>query len=233
MEIDWDNTSLNWQKLPYEGYEEFQYKNAFLNLRNMFNIALEGKKLNIRRYIDAGANYGLTVPIMYDQCQSIECFEVRSDVFECLEMNIANNNFSEKTRAHNSGLSSREGFAWHTMDAKSGQTRVMDQYTPERKMCSLVTLDSFNFQDVDLIKIDVEGHELEVLKGSKKTIECSRPILIVEATGAVKQKNMFDFFSSVNYTCNLPNGTDSVIVPLMMPHHPKDFICVPNEKDYD
>ena len=33
---------------------------------------------------------------------------------------------------------------------------------------------------VDLIKIDVEGHELEVLTGAKNTIERDRPVLIIE-----------------------------------------------------
>ena len=45
----------------------------------------------------------------------------------------------------------------------------MDQYCSENKI-----------QKVDLIKIDVEGFELEVLKGAKNTIEKSRPILFVE-----------------------------------------------------
>ena len=221
MEIDFNGTLLNWQKLPFdlEGYVQPKYRPAFKKLKKMFKVALEDKKLNIRRYIDAGANYGLTVPIMYDRCQSIECFEIRSDVFEYLEMNIANNNFSEKTRAHNAGLSNRKGFAWHDNNHKSGLTRVRKQYKLGRKKCSLVTLDSFNFQDVDLIKIDVEGHEHEVLKGSKKTIQHSRPICIVEAKGVEKQKNVIDFFSSIDYNCKLLNT--------------KDFICVPNEKDYD
>jgi hypothetical protein len=42
------------------------------------------------------------------------------------------------------------------------------------------TLDSFGFDDLDLIKIDVEGHESEVLDGAQVTITKSRPALIVE-----------------------------------------------------
>jgi FkbM family methyltransferase len=43
-------------------------------------------------------------------------------------------------------------------------------------------LDDFIFTDVKLIKIDVEGHELEVLKGAKLTIEENNyPPIIFEA----------------------------------------------------
>jgi len=42
------------------------------------------------------------------------------------------------------------------------------------------TLDSYNFTDVDLIKIDVEGAEYDVLLGATKTINKNHPKLIIE-----------------------------------------------------
>jgi FkbM family methyltransferase len=46
----------------------------------------------------------------------------------------------------------------------------------------LVPLDMFDFSNVKLIKIDVEGHELEVLKGGIETIKASNyPPIIFEA----------------------------------------------------
>jgi hypothetical protein len=43
-----------------------------------------------------------------------------------------------------------------------------------------LTLDEFGLPRVDLIKIDVEGMELEALDGAAKTIERSRPIMLIE-----------------------------------------------------
>src|SRR5262249_40578675 len=48
------------------------------------------------------------------------------------------------------------------------------------RLIEVKRLDDFNFLDVGAIKIDVEGHEFEVLSGSEETIKKSRPVLIVE-----------------------------------------------------
>lgn len=37
------------------------------------------------------------------------------------------------------------------------------------------TLDSFNFSNVDLIKIDVEGHEQSVIEGGRQTLKTEKP----------------------------------------------------------
>lgn len=42
------------------------------------------------------------------------------------------------------------------------------------------TLDSFNFQDVDLIKVDIEGTELFALMGAVETIKKWHPVIQVE-----------------------------------------------------
>ena len=43
-----------------------------------------------------------------------------------------------------------------------------------------ITLDSFNFPRLDLIKLDLEGMELDALQGGIKYIGAHRPILLVE-----------------------------------------------------
>lgn len=46
-------------------------------------------------------------------------------------------------------------------------------------------LDDFNLTGVSLIKIDVEGHEAEVLKGAQATIAANRPVVVLEILGGV------------------------------------------------
>jgi FkbM family methyltransferase len=43
-----------------------------------------------------------------------------------------------------------------------------------------LALDEFNLPRVDLIKIDIEGMELEALEGASSTIDRSHPIMLIE-----------------------------------------------------
>jgi hypothetical protein len=53
------------------------------------------------------------------------------------------------------------------------------------------TIDSYGFDDVDFIKIDVEGAELGVLRGAKETIKRCRPAVQMEIME--KQCNLFGY----------------------------------------
>jgi len=44
----------------------------------------------------------------------------------------------------------------------------------------VTTLDSYKLKNISMIKIDVEGHEEEVLKGAVDTIKKNHPIIFVE-----------------------------------------------------
>lgn len=44
----------------------------------------------------------------------------------------------------------------------------------------LRSLDSYDFDDVTFLKIDVEGYEEAVLEGATKTLERSKPVLLIE-----------------------------------------------------
>ncbi|MDB2585988.1 FkbM family methyltransferase [Luminiphilus sp.] len=59
------------------------------------------------------------------------------------------------------------------------------------------TLDSFNYQDVDLLKIDVEGHESAVIQGAERTIQECRPALLVEIEQRHIQNDIANVFSQV------------------------------------
>jgi FkbM family methyltransferase len=58
--------------------------------------------------------------------------------------------------------------------------QAIDYEAPDAVEVPCVTLDSLELARVDLIKIDVEGMELEVLAGSTDVIRKHRPAMVVE-----------------------------------------------------
>jgi FkbM family methyltransferase len=55
----------------------------------------------------------------------------------------------------------------------------------EPRIAPVYTLDMFEFEDVDYIKIDVEGFEKKVLLGAARTIERYNPVIVIEQNHVV------------------------------------------------
>lgn len=67
----------------------------------------------------------------------------------------------------------------------------------EAKPLDLV-MDNLNLTKVDFIKIDVEGAELEVIKGGRKTIEKFKPTIVVEIT--MSQAEILEIIKELGYS---------------------------------
>lgn len=105
----------------------------------------------------------------------------------------------------------------------------------QRVQVPQLTLDSYNFSDVDIIKIDVEGYELQVLEGAVNTIAQNRPIVQIEcveiqprAFGKTIDDLMY-YFTSKNYVITLADGT---IMPKKFQYAKKmmDRFMIPAER---
>ena len=59
-----------------------------------------------------------------------------------------------------------------------GQPVKYDEESTYKVM--LMSIDSLNLPRVDFIKIDVEGMELDVLKGAKQTLRRCEPMMLIE-----------------------------------------------------
>ena len=60
-------------------------------------------------------------------------------------------------------------------------------------------LDNFQFENpISFIKIDVEGHEVEVIEGAIATINRNKPILLVEIEERYSKKKVIDTIKFVN-----------------------------------
>jgi len=74
------------------------------------------------------------------------------------------------------------------------------------------TLDSYKLDEVDIIKIDVEGFEYDVLLGAKETVDRCRPIVQVEMVYGQPHRfghtvhEILEYFDSRDYVMTLADG---------------------------
>ena len=74
------------------------------------------------------------------------------------------------------------------------------------------TIDELSFDNkISFIKIDVEGHELEVIEGAKNTIKMDKPVLLVEIEKQYTKKEVaesINFINSLGYKSYFFNKKD-------------------------
>ncbi len=134
-----------------------------------------------RRCLDIGANVGLYTYRFAQLFMDVESFE---PIPRCAQI-IASSKL-RNVYLHNLALSNRAGHANLDIPATGGPEATalasLSNHFPDAEslLVELRTLDSFGFTEVDLIKIDVEGHEFEVLQGGRETITRELPTVLVE-----------------------------------------------------
>jgi len=132
---------------------------------------------NFRRAIDVGAHCGLWSRPMSHMFSNVEAFERVAAHRECFIANVP----SDAVTLYDYALGNQEGTVYlHTGAASSGDTYVVPPDKGGEHSAEMRTLDSFNFESVDFIKIDCEGFEYFVLLGGEKTVRKHKPTIIVE-----------------------------------------------------
>lgn len=153
-----------------------------------------------------------------------------------------------KIHTHNVALGPVPGTVEMHIKKNDGHNRVAnDGYTTpsgkpvkintgyQRVQVPQLTLDSYNFTDVDIIKIDVEGYELQVLEGAHQTIALNRPIVQIECVETQPRAfgrtihDLMDYFTAKNYIITTADGN---ILPNQWQYVPKmmDRFMIPKER---
>ncbi len=75
-----------------------------------------------------------------------------------------------------------------------------------------VSIDSLALDRVDFIKIDVEGMELDVLRGAEMTLRMCRPRLWIEWI-KTNRVVLLDLLAALNYRVELERGMNILAIP--------------------
>jgi len=135
--------------------------------------------------LDIGANRGLWTYALSNNFHQVIAFEpnpnVTNDLLNAgldnvLLIHKALSDLTKEEILHIPNKGGIEMSGWASLEEKFD---IEIDYIKEIKV-STSQLDDYGFTDVSFIKIDVEGHELKVLEGGKKTLEINRPVCLVE-----------------------------------------------------
>ena len=166
-----------------------------------------------RTSIDIGANIGLWAKDLSNFFDKTICFEPNSNCIDCLKKNVN----LDKSQIFNVALGSKKselnlitptypGGSSFINKTKTGinenGTTIYGQFNsdvPKQKVL-VKTLDEYNLTEIDFIKIDVQGFELEVLKGAKETLVQNNPIVCIEEDENNTEMSVtLKFLSKLNY----------------------------------
>lgn len=124
---------------------------------------------------------------MRSECEfcdkNIYVFEPTKENFALLEQTLKLNN-SKRIKPVNKGLGAKAGKLeiYYRTDNIGGSSAVFSDESTLAETTQITTLDKFvreNKIEVGFIKVDIEGFEMEFLKGAKETICTQKPTMLL------------------------------------------------------
>jgi len=138
--------------------------------------------------LDIGANIGVVTLTLCRYANKVISFEPTPETFELLNSTIKENHIKNCIPC-NIGLSNTKGNATFFVQTNgnigSSSLSPYDRHKCQREISITLEIGDENhhiqaLEKIDVIKIDVEGHEPQVLLGLKKSIIKNNPIIILE-----------------------------------------------------
>ena len=133
-------------------------------------------------FFDIGSNWGYFILLAASNHfrLTVHAFEPMPATYQDLASCLAQAGISDMVTCHNFALSSADGEAFIQMPdgVHSGSAEVSRMGGTTR--IGTRRLDSLGLPRPDFIKVDVEGHEIEVFKGAKETMKTARPFIVFE-----------------------------------------------------
>jgi len=185
--------------------------------------------------IDFGANLGyhtITLSSLVGNHGKVYSFEPQRIIFQQLNCNVFLNGL-DNVYTYNLAVSEMESEVFINSpdfhNIRPMYTNIGNTPINTNNVGSLVrqiSLDSLNLPKLNFIKMDVQGSELNILKGGKNTIEKHRPYMFMEVEE--RQLNLFNITSKdlIEYTKNLGYSIYKISIDSS---ETDDHICIPIE----
>ena len=156
--------------------------------------------------LEIGANMGshtVALAKAVGRTGKVYAFEPQMPLFHLLAGNVALNGLFN-VFTYNLAIGAREGtIKVPPLDYKNtgnfGALSLEENQNGTQVLLKPLDVLAGNLSKCKLIKVDVEGMELEVLQGGQKLIERHQPVLYVENDRKEKSKALLEFVMSIGY----------------------------------
>jgi FkbM family methyltransferase len=207
----------------YANLYDYNDWKAYWNLKETERELLYGLAKDCKNVIDVGANNGWVLmniaTIVTLNNGFVYGFEPHPETYKRCIRNIEASNI-KNCIVYNMGCGemSSELLMTSVKASNSGQNRIIDEneVAENTVRIKIVKLDEqlANIEQIDLIKIDVEGFEMHVLKGANKILTRFRPKLFIEIDDVLLRSNntspkeIFNYLKD-NYNYNILNASNN------------------------
>lgn len=146
--------------------------------------------------VHAGTFFGDMIPDFSNAVSGrVYAFEPVFENYILAKLCVDNNNISNVILI-NSALSERVGNLYIDTNESynrhaGGASRISDTGV----ICVAINIDSLDIDDLVLIQLDVEGHELSALTGAQSSIQKNRPVIAIEDN----KGNCAEFLADLKY----------------------------------
>ena len=200
--------NIKFKYLPFRLYHRIRcykyakYRSPELNL--ISNLVKKNQNS-----IDIGANLGLFTFFMSRASKHVFAFEPNPYPLENLKDLVDSNVTVLPIALGNNDGPVEIKIPHHRKGWSSNGASLASKEINDGKIINIQCrkLDSLNIENIGLIKIDVEGFEIEVIRGAKDTILKNKPVMIIE-NEIVHTKDTNELFTTMNefgydkYICN-------------------------------
>lgn len=134
-------------------------------------VALRSRRRRVA--VQAGGHAGFWPKRLAELFDQVHTFEPEDALYECMTRNCT----AENVTMYRHGLGAHSGTAQFKSHVSAGSWRV--DPVGEHSI-TLITVDALNLENLDALLLDIEGYEVEALRGAQLAIVKFRPVILVE-----------------------------------------------------
>ena len=166
--------------------------------------------------IQAGGNVGLYALWFAHYFQKVVTFEPDPANWACLVRNIEGLDGFARIDARHAAIGDAEGQC-AVIEVEAGNCGAHRVNATEKGAIRMLTIDSLNLNACDGIFLDIEGYELQALRGAIKTIEQFSPVIALEMKRLAdvygySDQDTHDFLTGMGYDQASSCGNDRLYV---------------------